>query len=307
MSFSTPIVLLIFNRPKLTNILFEKIAQIQPQKLLVVADGPRSAQEAEQCEQCKAIIEKVDWDCEVLTNYSKINLGCKKRISSGLDWVFSQVEEAIILEDDCIPAPSFFNFCQTLLERYRHDERIMVISGDNFIETKSNCSYRFSKYNYIWGWASWSRAWKYYDVEMKSWPEYKQGNFIASLCEHPAEQKYWTDIFDSVVAGEVNSWAYQWTYTCWSQNGLSVLPNSNLISNIGIGTDATHTKGENSLLQLPTTDIWDIKHPSFIARDINADIRMFKDYYQTKPQNNYRRFLSKLKCSIYATSGSSHQ
>lgn len=295
MSFSTPIALLIFNRPKLTNILFEKIAQIQPQKLLVVADGPRSSEEAKKCEECRAIIDKIDWKCEVLTNFSDVNLGCKKRVSSGLDWVFSEVEEAIILEDDCIPVPSFFSFCQTLLEYYRHDERIMVISGDNFVENESDSSYRFSKYNHIWGWASWRRAWKYYDVEMKSWPEYKQGNFIASVCEHPAEQKYWTDIFDSVFAGSVNSWAYQWTYTCWSQSGLSVLPNSNLISNIGVGSDATHTKSESSLLKMPTADIWDIKHPSFMVRDINADYYTFEHYYGDKLMKNHHRLLAKFK------------
>lgn len=288
MAFSTPVALLIFNRPKLTNILFEKIAQIQPQKLLIVADGPRSVEEVKKCEECRAIVEQVNWKCEVLTNFSETNLGCKYRVSSGLNWVFSEVEEAIILEDDCIPVPSFFYFCQTLLEYYRHDERIMMISGDNFVESKSDRSYRFSKYNHIWGWASWRRAWKYYDVEMKSWSEYKQGNLLASVCEYPAEQKYWTNIFDRVFAGNIDTWDYQWTYACWSQSGLSILPNSNLVSNIGFGSDATHTKNQSSSLQLPTTDIWDIKHPPFVVRDRMADIYTFKHWFGGN-------FLSKLR------------
>ena len=302
MSFSTPVVLLTFNRPKLTNILFEKIALVQPQKLLVVADGPRSTEEAKKCEECRAVIEKIDWKCEILTNFSEVNLGCKKRISSGLDWVFSEVEEAIILEDDCIPTPSFFNFCQTLLEYYRHDERIMLISGDNFVENNSKFSYRFSKYNHIWGWASWRRAWKYYDVEMKSWPAYKEGNFISSVCEDPVEQRYWTDIFDRVFAGSIDTWDYQWTYACWSQNGLSILPNLNLVSNIGFGINATHII--NPVLEnLPVNDIWDINHPLFVSRNKAMDDSAFDLLFNGRISKIKRRLLLMIKYFILKVRG----
>lgn len=148
MGLKTPIAFLIFNRPDTTEKVFCEIAKAKPQKLLVVADGPRSgkAGEAEKCEQARRIISSVDWECEVLTNYSAVNLGCKRRVSSGLDWVFETVEEAIVLEDDCLPSPSFFPFCEELLARYRQDDRIMQVSGSNYIDTGTEESYLFSKY-----------------------------------------------------------------------------------------------------------------------------------------------------------------
>ena len=275
----TPVVFLIFNRPDLTEIVFEAIRQAQPTKLLVVADGPRFPEEAEKCEKARAVIDKVDWECEVLTNFSENNLGCKRRVSSGLDWVFSEVEEAIILEDDCLPAPSFFSFCQTLLEYYRHDERVMHISGNNYQsgQRRTEYSYYFSKYNHIWGWASWRRAWKHYDVNLKSWSKYKQLGMVSLICEDSYEQKYWTEIFDSLFRGAIDTWDFQWMYASWSQNGLSILPELNLVSNIGFRSDATHTFGESSWSKLPTTDIWEIKHPALVVRHREADAYTF-DY-----------------------------
>ena len=166
----TPIVFLIFNRPDTTKRVFEAIRQAKPKKLLVVADGPRDDRqgEAEKCAAVRSIIDTVDWDCKVLTNYADVNLGCGLRVSSGLDWVFEQVEEAIILEDDCLPHPSFFPFCEEMLDLYRHDERIMHIAGTNSLEEwKSDVqSYHFSYTGGIWGWATWQRAWKYYHFKM---------------------------------------------------------------------------------------------------------------------------------------------
>jgi hypothetical protein len=279
MSFSTPVAFIIFNRPDLTEIVFESIRQVKPKKLLIVADGPRFPEESEKCEKARAVIEKVDWQCQVLTNFSETNLGGKNRVASGLDWVFSEVEEAIILEDDCLPAPSFFYFCQTLLDRYRHDERIMMISGNNFQlgQSRTEYSYYFSKYSHIWGWASWRRAWQLYDVDIKTWPEYKKLNLIYSVCEDSYEQKYWMDTFDRVFSGVPDIWDYQWLYTCWSQNGLSILPDSNLVSNIGFRSDATHTFVESTWMCLPTVDIWEIEHPPFIVRHREADAYTF-DY-----------------------------
>lgn len=274
----TPVAFIIFNRPDLTEVVFEAIAKVKPKKLLVVADGPRFPEEAEKCEKARAIIEKVDWDCEVLTNFSEKNLGCRYRVSSGLDWVFSEVEEAIILEDDCLPAPSFFYFCHTLLEHYRHDERIMHISGNNFQAglSRTDYSYYFSKYNHIWGWASWRRAWKHFDRNMKTWTEFNKLGMMNFVCESPHEQTYWTNIFDQMfVESRPDTWDYIWTYTCWFQNGLSILPNSNLVSNIGFGSDATHTLGESPYARLSTTNIWEISHPPFVVRHRDADIYTF--------------------------------
>jgi hypothetical protein len=175
----TPIAFFIFNRPHLTQKVFDAIRQAQPKILLVVADGSRfdRADETELCAQTRAVIKQVDWDCQVLTNFSETNLGCKRRVSSGLNWVFETVEEAIILEDDCLPHPTFFPFCETLLDYYRHDSRIMNISGENFQfgRQRTQDSYYFSRYNHCWGWASWRRAWNNYDVEMQLWSVIKEG------------------------------------------------------------------------------------------------------------------------------------
>ncbi len=299
MDFNTPIAFLIFNRPHLTKEVFEAIRQAKPQKLLVVADGARFPEEAEKCQKAREIINQVDWECEVLTNFSDVNLGCKQRISSGLDWVFSEVEEAIILEDDCLPTASFFDFCQSLLERYRYDERIMHISGNNFQDgqSRNDFSYYLSKYTHIWGWASWRRAWKHYDVTLKTWPQYKKSSMIGSICESAYEQKYWADIFENVFNNSIDAWGYQWLYTCWFQSGLSVIPNSNLVSNIGFGLDATHTKGDSFLSRLPTKDIWNIKHPSFILRDSIAD-NYTLDYHYGGEKSKHNQFISKAKNSI---------
>ncbi|EAZ88812.1 TylF/MycF/NovP-related O-methyltransferase [Crocosphaera chwakensis] len=273
MGFSTPVAFLIFKRPELTQKVFNVIAKVQPKQLLVVADGPPSEKEAEKCQQTRAIIQQVDWDCEVLTNFSDQNLGCKKRVSSGLNWVFSQVEEAIILEDDCLPDLSFFQFCETLLDYYRHDERIMQISGNNFQlgQSRTQYSYYFSKYPHIWGWATWRRAWQHYDVTMKHWPEFRQRGQMSAVFPNPEEQAYWTNVLERTYQGEINTWDFAWGYTCWLQNGLTVLPDVNLVTNIGFGVEATFTKLNHPLANLPTQAIHTLKHPPFVIVNDEAD------------------------------------
>lgn len=308
MTISSPVIFCIFNRPDLTEQVFKKIREAKPRILLVVADGPRTAEEVTRCHEVRKIIEMVDWDCQVLTKYSDHNLGCGRCISSGLDWAFSIVEEAIILEDDCLPAPSFFPFCQSLLEYYRNDERIMHISGNNFQHciSRTDSSYYFSKYSHNWGWATWRRAWKYYDYEMKSWLEFKRMEMIETVCENIFEQLKWTIIFDQVHEGKIDTWDYQWLFTCWLNNGFSIIPNVNLVSNIGFGSDATHTTDiTHQSYMLPISDIWHIKHPPLVIRHIDADAYTFDHIFggiQMRgkyPQiNKMRRRLSKLKSNI---------
>ena len=300
MSLSTPVAFIIFNRPHTTERVFEAIRQAKPLKLLVVADGPRIDRpgEVEKCVATRAVIDRVDWECEVLTNYSDVNLGSKRRPSSGIDWVFSQVEEAIILEDDCLPAPSFFQFCQSLLEHYRYDDRIATISGTNYQQEQSRTaySYYFSKYPHIWGWATWRRAWKDYDVDLKTWLECKQNNLLRSAFHDTYEQKCWTDIFDKVYAGEFDTcWDYQWLYTCFCQSRLSIEPNRNLVSNIGFGEDATHTFGESPWANMPTDDIWDIDHPRLIIRNYEADLHTFNHLFEGNMMRQQDRPISRIK------------
>ncbi len=273
---TTPVAFIIFNRPDTTARVFAEIAKAKPPKLLVVADGARTNKigEAEKVAATRAIIQRVDWDCEVLTNFSEVNLGCKVRVSSGIDWVFEQVEEAIILEDDCLPDPTFFRFCQEMLERYRHDERIGMISGDNFQfgQTRGDASYYFSKYMHIWGWASWRRAWKSYDVDIKKLPEMIDGKLLQLKFPNQSERNYWRRIFHITYEGKIDTWDYQWFFSLLAENQLCVLPNINLISNIGFGADATHTQSASKYSVLKVFPLeFPITHPELITPNFIAD------------------------------------
>jgi hypothetical protein len=298
----TPIAFLIFNRPDTTARVFEAIRKARPPKLLVVADGPRADRpgEAEKCEATRAIINGVDWPCKVLTNYSNVNLGCKGRVSSGLDWVFSNVEEAIILEDDCLPHPTFFRFCEELLNKYRDDQRVMMISGDNFQfgRKRTFYSYYFSHYTHIWGWASWRRAWKYYDVRMKLWPQIMQGGWLHGRSYDKKDVRIWTDIFDKVYIGEIDTWDYQWTFACWINNGLTILPHVNLVTNIGCNPGGTHVQDvSNPVANLKTVAMtFPLKHPDFMIRDQEADgwtqRSILSPDKRTRIMNKLRKLLS---------------
>lgn len=274
----TPVAFLIFNRPDTTARVFAEIARARPEKLLVVADGPRASrpEEAELCRAARAVVERIDWDCELLTNFSDTNLGCKGRVSSGITWVFSQVEEAVILEDDCLPHPSFFPFCEELLERYRADERVMVVSGDNFQQgrRRTDFSYYFSRYAHIWGWASWRRAWAHYDVDIKAWASLRaDAAWLRDITGDEEAARYWHEVFEAVAAGRVNTWDYQWLFACWAQHGLSVVPEVNLVTNIGFGANSTHTSAHDATTaELPAREMpFPLAHPPYMVRQAEAD------------------------------------
>lgn len=279
---TTPILFIIFNRPDTTKGVFEAIRKAKPPKLFVAADGPRPDKpgEWEKCQKVREIVTAVDWDCEVKTLFRDTNLGCKVGVSRAIDWFFQRVEEGIILEDDCLPTQSFFRFCQELLERYRYDERVMMISGNNF-QFGRQCgsySYYFTKYTHIWGWASWKRAWKFYDVNMNLWPEIKKKGLLRGLVNNSKEMNYWEQIFDRVHASKIDTWDYQWTFCCWVQNGLSVLPKVNLVSNIGLGIESTHTHKDSPLANMPVLPMeFPLKHPPFLLCDSKADSITFKN------------------------------
>lgn len=295
----TPVAILIFNRPETTRRVFEEIRHVRPRQLLVVADGPRVNRpgEAEACAAARAIVAEVDWPCEVLTNYADANLGCKRRVSSGLDWVFSTVEEAIILEDDCVPHPSFFPYCAELLERYRDDERVMHISGSNFLfgQRQGEASYYFSRYAHVWGWASWRRAWRYYDVGIARWPSIKAS--LLGQFEHPQERRFWAAALDKVYHGQIDTWDYQWSMACMERGGLAVQPNVNLVTNIGFGEDATHTTGVSHLADMPANMIeLPLVHPPHIVRATQADDQVRRLFFMAGSplQNLVKRVVDRL-------------
>jgi hypothetical protein len=295
----TPVALFVFNRPKVTSQVYERIRSWRPTRLLVVADGPRTSRpnDAELCKATREIVGSPDWPCELLTNFAPENLGCGRRMSSGLDWVFQQCEEAIVLEDDCVPCASFFEFCSAMLDRYRDNQQIMHVSGDNFQggRRRGDGSYFFSMYTHSWGWATWRRAWRHYDVNISSWPEARERRWLETFVENPTEVRYWTAIFDDLYRGRIDTWDYQWLFACWQCDGLSVIPNENLITNIGVGPDATHLKEHYSTVGIPTTELTEFTPPTAIIRDKEADRFTFEEHIGGKQAPNDGNLLSKIR------------
>ena len=275
-TLTSPVLFLIFNRPETTQMVFSAIRKAKPPRLYVAADGSRSdyPNEAKNCEIARSIATKVDWDCEVKTLFQDQNLGCRLAVSGALDWFFEQETEGIILEDDCLPDQSFFLFCQELLEQYRDDTRIMQIGGTNFQfgKTRTNYSYYFSRYGHLWGWASWRRAWSFYDEKMKQWPTAKQNEILLHWADDWGFIRYWESIFDKTARGDLDTWCYQWMFACWSQNGLSIVPSVNLVSNLGFTKEATHTIDSSPLANMSIKPIkFPMAHPNLVVRNWKAD------------------------------------
>jgi hypothetical protein len=297
------VVFIVFNRPEVTQRVFDRIAAARPQKLLLIADGPRPDRSTDSSKVAlvREIVAKVDWPCEVYRNFAEENLGCKQRVSSGLDWAFSIVEEAIILEDDCLPDMTFFSFCQELLERYRYDERVMHIGGGNYQHgiRRSSDSYYFSKYPHGWGWASWRRAWQCFDFHIKKWPELRATDWMRTKCPSNREQQYWTDIYDRSYRAELNAWDYQWNFACWVQGGVSIVPEVNLVENIGFGPDATNTveKWEGIKAVMTGSLKGKLRHPKEILVNKKADKYTFKKVFS--PPSNLACRLSETFFSKY--------
>ena len=281
----TAILFLVFNRPDTTKVVFEKIRQAKPLRLYVSGDGARYGfkGEKEKIKKVREIATKVDWPCELKTFFRDKNLGCKQGVSSGIDWFFDNEEQGIILEDDCVPHLDFFTFCENMLNKFAKDERISVITGNNFQNNKirGDGSYYFSKYNHCWGWASWKRAWKYYNGDLKFWTEWRASKDWFNYMPNKYERKYWEKIFDLVYEKKIDSWAYPWLASVWYKEGLTVTPNVNLVSNIGFGEDATHTKIKNDKnANMKTSSLKQLKHPTIIKKDIKADNYTFNNHFE---------------------------
>lgn len=287
MSFNTPILFIIYNRPDLTTKVFNQIRMIKPKKLFVAADGPKQKKgDAEKCQAARNILNQIDWQCEIKTLFSSSNLGCKVGESKPMNWFFDNVSEGIIIEDDTLPNTSFFYFCENLLNYYRNEKRVSMISGNNFQFgiKRGASSYYFSKITHTWGWASWKRAWRSYDVQIKTFPNFKKENKIGEIFEHEGLQKYFLQNLERVYHNKADTWDYQWTYATWLQNGLCVIPNVNLIKNLGFRNDATHTKTYNEKLSnMDAEEISEIIHPSEIIRDKDAEIHTYNILYAPQP------------------------
>lgn len=276
---NTPVLFLIFNRSDTTSQVFEAIRAARPTRLYVAADGPRADRlnEFEACQETRRIATDVDWPCEVKTNFREKNLGCRRAVSGAISWFFEHEAEGIILEDDCLPDPSFFTYCATLLERYRDEPAVMCITGNNFQSSMGQWpySYYFSIYNHIWGWASWRRAWANYDAEFSAFDPREAPKLLRKICNATKFADYWSQNFEKTKNNEIDTWDYAWTWSCWYNGGLTCTPRVNLVSNIGFGADATHTGDANSpLANLPTQPL---HRPYLAPPDIEA-VKTFDDH-----------------------------
>lgn len=290
----TPVLFLVFNRLDTTKQVFEAIRQAQPPRLYVAADGARESREGE-ADKVQAvrdyIVNNIDWDCEVKTLFRDKNLGCRIAVSGAIDWFFENEEQGIILEDDCLPNLTFFRFCEELLEHYKKDQRIMMISGTNSVGTWKNDiqSYHYSIYGSIWGWATWKRAWEYYDQKMSLWQDLDIQERLADVITNRHQFKARKIICDKSYRGLIDSWGYVWTFSRLIQSGLAIVPSVNLIQNLGFQAEtATHTKSSDQRADnMRNKMLFPIKINHFVAVDRRYD-------YLLHTVNNSSSFLRKL-------------
>jgi len=294
--FETPILFTTFNRPEETRRVFVEIKKLKPKFLFISADGPRNEAEKEKTNETRSIIKDIDWDCELKTKFEENNLGCKMAMSSAITWFFTNVEKGIILEDDCLPHPDFFRFCEELLEKYKDNPQIMMISGDNFQDgiKRGDGSYYFSKFCHIWGWASWRSAWQHFDLAMHGFEDFKKNREIEKITTNKRATEHFLGAFEMVHNNTLDTWDYQWLYAIWKNDGLGVLPNVNLVSNIGHNELATHTKTRSIKGDRKTYPLGNIVHPSKIERNKLAYDYTFRLFFNETLSAKIRRYMRKL-------------
>jgi len=274
----TPVLLIVFNRPDTTARVFEAIRLARPERLYVAADGPRAGREGEAalCAQARQVATAVDWPCEIKTRFLDHNQGCKRAVSGAITWLFECEPEGIILEDDCLPHPTFFPYCEALLEKYRDTPRVMSIAGTPpGTHPPVSHSFVFSKYARIWGWASWRRAWRLYDVNMAAWPAFRTAHGLRKLSQRGATfELKWQGVFDATHQGKIDTWDFQWLFAHWLNDGLACLPAVNLVKNIGFRPDGTHTSDpDDAEANRPTQPMaLPLTYPDDIALDPDFDI-----------------------------------
>ena len=291
---ATPVALCAYNRPSLTEKVLDALRSVKPKHILAVIDGPRADRpsDPEKCDAVNKLIRSIDWPAHVEWNVASNNMGLRARMYTGLSWVFSRVPEAIILEDDCVPHPSFFRFCSELLDRYRDDLRIALICGNNFQFDRmiGPTSYFYSRYPLIWGWASWRRTWENYDPLLSDWPQLRETSWLADYLGDPLATAYWRAIFDRVRGG-LETWDYSLTYSCWRSGALSIQPAQNLVANIGFGPDGTFTQKQDAIFaNMPAYEMqFPLIHPDRIERAVDFDNRTEAIAFSSSPREQLER------------------
>lgn len=287
--YDVPVLLVIFNRKEKTRQLINAIRQVRPLYVYVSADGPREGypNDVRKCAEARALIDTIDWPCKVSKRFLDKNIGLGLGVSTAIDWLFRHVEQGIILEEDCVPSISFFKFCRSTLNKYADNPEIMHINGNNFHSDKDygKATYYFSRYMHCWGWATWRRAWEYFKLNIPDFPQFVKDNKLEEVLPDLAERAYWFNLFEKMYQDKLRTvWSYSWMYTIWKNDGLAIYPNKNLVTNIGIGEDATHTaKDHRNLLETPIEELPDIKHPDAIEVNLQADRDTFDRVFRRHP------------------------
>jgi hypothetical protein len=289
-----PVLLLTFNRPVHLRRVFEVVRQARPSQLFIAADGPRPGNDADEqlCKEARAIVNGVDWPCEVKTLFRTENLGCKYGVSSAITWFFEHVEEGIILEDDCLPHPSFFPYCEQMLTKFRNEQRVAVVCGTSLdIESSNRSRCRFSIYPFVWGWATWRRAWKHYDPHVRLWPEFKETGAFDQWVGNEPSSLFWGRIFDKCYIGDDTTWDYHWVHACWVSGGLSITPPCNLISNIGFGLESTHTRDVDSEFSCRpmSSPLFPVNISSVLQPHSLNDRVLSNRHYSSRPTDTHRK------------------
>ena len=294
---NTPILFIIYNRPETTQAVFDVIKSIKPTRLFIAADGPKTEEDVLLCEQARSIIKQIDWDTDCQTRFLEKNMGCKLGVSSAISWFFDQVEAGIILEDDCVPHPDFFGFTSQLLDYYQNDNRIMMITGTNYLKDSLKSaipsSYFFSRYFAIWGWATWRRAWELYDISMKQWPKLREQNQLSSFYSHQYLIDKFNHEFDLAYHDNINCWGIQWFYSCLFNHGLSVVPKVNMISNIGVIGTHTNADTKNNYFQTFNLSTQSLHHPVQIYPEVLYEEPFYEDQFAPKKKRffSFKKFM----------------
>ena len=301
----TPVLLIIFNRPEKVKAVMQAISIYAPEKLYITADGPRITHPAdiEKCEAARKVaLESVTWPCEVKTRFLDENMGCGPGPSSGISWFFEYEERGIILEDDCMPHPHFFDYCNEMLEMYKDNHAVMNIGGNLLtdIPKRNSDSYFFTKIPHCWGWATWRRAWKHFSFQLQDYDAFKNSLTLEKINPNRSFKKYWIEKFNLVEFGQRDIWDYQWTYAIWKNNGICITPSVNLVSNIGFDEDGTHTFGNSEFANRKTFPILPIKHPDKVEVDKKRDQHLFENIFFVKEEKT--PLVQKLKNTLSAAS-----
>lgn len=296
---TSAVLFLIFNRPDPARRVFEQIRNAKPSRLYIAADGPRKhvPTDATLCKEAREIVKGVDWLCDVQTLFRDENFGCKRAVSSALDWFFENEEEGIILEDDCVPAADFFPFCQQLLVQYRDESRVKAISGTSVLHNSFPTaeSYVFSRYFSVWGWATWRRVWREYDISMTDWPQLKNTDWLRIVFPQRNMQQHIKLMFDLVYDGRIDTWDVQFVYSCLRNDGLAVVPSVNLISNIGVeGTHTAPGDTRRNFLPVGSIDATGMKHPIQIFQHTAHDDVLFEKLFKTSVGERTQKLLMRI-------------